>query len=262
MKRLLFAAFASVFALMTNAQSATFAVDPSAKGIDISPRLYGLFYEEINHAGEGGLYAELIRNRSFEEMDEGLRNRRFDNGKGERFGRPENPNLMPGWHAVNGATMEVLTEELLNSTQTRALRLTATKATKDEPSGACNEGFWGIHAVKGDKYVLTFWAKTDGKKRVSFTTGLKADGVWKAQKVFSKTLTTVWKKYKVTFKGRDEADEAEFQLLLNGPGTICLDMVSLFPPTYKGRANGCRKDLAEKLVANPDLGNGSATCWL
>ena len=235
--------------LAVHAQTATLNIDATQKGIDISPTLYGLFYEEINHAGEGGLYAELIRNRSFEEMDEGVRPQRFDNGRGERFGRPANPKLMPGWNAVNGASMEVLEEGLMNDAQKRALTLAVAQATKSAPAGVRNAGFWGINAVKGDKYTLTFWAKADTKARISFTTGLKKDDNWCAKKVFSKTISTEWKKYTLTFKGQSNAGEAQFYLLLNNPGVVYLDMVSLFPPTWKGRANGCRRDLAEKLAA-------------
>ncbi len=249
MKKTFSFVFSVALALVAQAQTATLTIDPNQKGVDISPTLYGLFYEEINHAGEGGLYAELIQNRSFEEMDQGVRNRRFDNGRGERFGRAANPNLIPHWSAEGGAEMKVLTEKLMNNTQTRALRLTTGEGTtKASPAGVSNTGFWGIKATKGDKYTLTFWAKADSKSKFSFTAGLKAHGEWKAQKVFAKTITPEWKQYKVTFKGKADADEAEFYFLLNKPGTVCLDMVSLFPPTYKNRPNGCRKDLAEKLA--------------
>ena len=248
-KNSLFLLLAAAGTLTLHAQTATLDIDAAQHGIDISPTMYGLFYEEINHAGEGGLYAELIRNRSFEEMDEGIRNRRFDNGRGERFGRAANPNLMPGWSAVNGAVMEVFTEGLLNDVQTRALRLTANDASKAQPSGVSNAGFWGIHSVKGERYTLSFWAKADVKGRVSFTAGLKDGEQWCARKVFTKTLDSEWKQYAVVFKAKAAADEATFQLLLNKPGTVCLDMVSLFPPTYKNRPNGCRRDLAEKLAA-------------
>ena len=228
MKKILSLVSVAAFALTAQSQTATLTIDATQKGVDISPTLYGLFYEEINHAGEGGLYAELIRNRSFEEIDQGLPNRRFDNGRGERFGRPANPNLIPFWNAEGGAEMNALTEGLMNDAQTRALRLTASaKASKASPSGIKNSGFWGIKATKGDKYTLTFWAKADSKTKFSITTGLKADGEWKAQKTFAKTVTPVWQKYKVTFKGKADADEAEFFFLLNKPGTICLDMMSL-----------------------------------
>lgn len=240
---------AATAVLTASAQTATLDIDASQKGIDMSPTLYGLFYEEINHAGEGGLYAELIRNRSFEEMDQGVRPQRFDNGRGERFGRPANPKLMPGWSAVNGASMEVLTEGLLNDAQTRAMKLYVNEASKAEPAGVANAGFWGIGTTKGDRYTLSFWAKADAKMRVSFTTGLKDGDTWCARKVFAKTIGTEWKKYDVTFKPKADADEATFQLLVNKPTTLYLDMVSLFPPTWKGRENGCRRDLAEKLAA-------------
>ena len=250
MKKIVPILLSAFTALNLQAQTATLDIDASQKGVDISPNLYGIFYEEINHAGEGGLYAELIQNRSFEEVDRGIPNRRFDNGRGERFGRPANPNIIPYWSAVNGATMTVTTEGLLNEAQHRALLLTTDETvSKTNPAGIRNAGFWGIKATKGDKYTLTFWAKADAKKRIRFTAGLYADGAWKAQKSFTKSISEEWKKYKVVFKGKADADEAEFQLLLNAPGSVYLDMVSLFPPTFKNRPNGCRIDLAEKLAA-------------
>ena len=232
-----------------NAQEAKLDIDATAKGIDISPTLYGLFYEEINHAGDGGLYAELIRNRSFEETDRGLPNRRFDNGRGERFGRPANPNMLPFWNAVGGATTVPFTENLLNEKQKRCMKLSVDDATKESPAGVLNKGYWGIHSVKGEKYTLTFWARADEKTRLSFTVGLKGNDEWFAKKTFKKAIGTEWKKYKITFKAHSNSSNTDFHFLLNQRGTLYLDLVSLFPPTYKGRSNGCRRDLAEKLEA-------------
>ena len=264
MKKIISLILSAAIATGAAAQTATLTIDENAKGVDISPNLYGLFYEEINHAGEGGLYAELLQNRSFEDMDRGIPNRRFDNGRGERFGRAANPNLMPGWSAVGGAVMEVLTEGLMNDVQHRALRLTTPDGTdKDAPAGVSNSGFWGIKSAKGDKYTLTFWAKADSKQKIGFTAGLIDGGEWTARKAFSKTIGTEWKKYKVTFKGKADADEAKFQLLLNEPATVSLDMVSLFPPTWKNRPNGCRKDLTEKLDAlNPKFMRFPGGCFV
>ena len=86
MKRLfLFYMSVCMLAVSGKAQTAVLSVDASQEGVTISPTLYGLFYEEINHAGEGGLYAELIQNRSFEDEARPLRNHRFgENGEGER----------------------------------------------------------------------------------------------------------------------------------------------------------------------------------
>ena len=248
-RSLAFALFLIITTAHVSAQTATLNIDATQKGIDISPTLYGLFYEEINHAGDGGLYAELLRNRSFEEVDLGLRNTRFDNGRGERFGRPANPNRLPFWNTVNGASATPVTEGLMNEAQKRGMLLTVEDASKTSPAGVYNQGYWGIPSVKGNKYTLTFWARADKKERLSFTVGLKENDTWLAKKLFKKTVTPEWKKYKVTFKANAEGSDADFYLLLNQPATLCLDLVSLFPPTYKGRPNGCRRDLAEKLEA-------------
>ena len=143
------------------AQTAVLSIDASQEGVTISPTLYGLFYEEINHAGEGGLYAELIQNRSFEDEARPIRNRRFGaNGEGERFGSRPQPGMIPAWILANseGATskMEITSTNLLNDVQQKALKWNITEASADAPAAIANTGFWGIESVKGDTYTLTF----------------------------------------------------------------------------------------------------------
>ena len=118
-------------ALGCKAQTAVLNVDASREGVTVSPTLYGLFYEEINHAGEGGLYAELIQNRSFEDEARPIRNRRFgENGEGERFGRRPLPGLIPAWVSANSegaaSKMEITTTNLLNKVQQKALKWSIT----------------------------------------------------------------------------------------------------------------------------------------
>ena len=95
-------------------------VDVAKKGIEISPTLYGIFYEDINFASDGGLYAELIRNRSFE----------YDAGK-------------PAHWKAEGSNISLVTEGLLNEKQGHALKVETTTPN----GGISNEGYWGINAV-------------------------------------------------------------------------------------------------------------------
>ena len=102
-------------------------MDGNQKGTKISPMLYGIFFEEINHAGDGGLYAELICNRSFE-----------DNDKEPEYWQPEGQ-----------AQISLVENGLLNSAQKRALRISCMKKSSNAAcDGVVNTGYWGIHAVK------------------------------------------------------------------------------------------------------------------
>ena len=243
-------------ALCTQAQTAVLNVDASREGVSISPTLYGLFYEEINHAGEGGLYAELIQNRSFEDEAQPVRNRRFGpNGEGERFGSRPAPGTIPGWYAANNkgaaSRMEITTENLLNKVQQKALCWSITKATAAEPAAIANTGYWGIASAKDDTYTLTFWARADKRYKGNLTVGLHSrnDATWYAKAKVKGRIGKKWKKYTATFTPDVDVDYTSFVIAADKPGTLYLDMVSLFPPTYKNRPNGCRKDLAEMLEA-------------
>jgi hypothetical protein len=242
--------------LYAQAQTAVLNVDAARESVSISPTLYGLFYEEINHAGEGGLYAELIQNRSFEDEAQPVRNRRFGaNGEGERFGYRPAPGTIPAWINADAqgaqSKMEITTEGLLNEVQKKALRWSITEATATAQAGIANTGFWGIAAVEGDTYTLSFWARADKRYKGNLYVGLQSrDGsIWYARVTVKGRIGKRWKKHTVTFTPEADADYTNFVMVADKPGTLYLDMVSLFPPTFKDRENGCRKDLAEMLVA-------------
>ena len=245
-----------VLGMSAQAQTAVLNVDASREGVSISPTLYGLFYEEINHAGEGGLYAELIQNRSFEDEALPIRNRRFGaNGEGERFGGHPAPGTIPAWYAVNStgaaSRMEITTDNLLNGVQQKALCWTITEATPEAPAAIANTGYWGIASTKGDTYTLSFWARADKRYKGNINVGLqnKDDDTWCAKAKVKCRIGKKWKKYTMTFTPDADVDYTRFVMTADTPGTLYIDMVSLFPPTFKNRANGCRKDLAEMLVA-------------
>ena len=246
----------AVLGMSAQAQTAVLNVDASREGVSISPTLYGLFYEEINHAGEGGLYAELIQNRSFEDEALPIRNRRFGtNGEGERFGGHPAPGTIPAWYAVNStgsaSRMEITTDNLLNGVQQKALCWTITEATPEAPAAIANTGYWGIASTKGDTYTLSFWARADKRYKGNINVGLqnKDDDTWCAKAKVKCRIGKKWKKYTMTFTPDADVDYTRFVMTADTPGTLYIDMVSLFPPTFKNRANGCRKDLAEMLVA-------------
>ena len=220
----LFAFITLLWMSVTTASSQVSLSFSSAKrGPVIGDLQYGIFYEEINHGGDGGLYAELIRNRSFED----------------------NAGNYDCWWGLGGMTAELVTTGLLNSAQGEALKLTVNEYN----AGIRNEGFWGMNIVAGEEYTLTFWAKSDNTYNGKMWAELQDDVFNNLGRTeFDISLTKNWQKY--TVKITATASQTKGWLALKGlePMEIYLDVVSLMPPTYKNRANGCRRDLAKMLA--------------
>jgi len=212
-------------ALLTGSATADVSlnIDAGRRGAKIGDLHYGIFFEEINHAGDGGIYAELIRNRSFEDNNSS----------------PEH------WSKVGNASLSLVSSGLLNDVQKKALKLTFSKAG----DGLSNEGFWGINAVNGNEYTISFWVKSDdgfdGNLEASLT---DASGKSLGSVKIPVKADKEWKKVSAKFKATGSDGKASFRLTGDKAGTLSLDMVSLFPPTYKNRENGCRPDLVKMLA--------------
>lgn len=203
-------------------------VDAANPGIKVSPNLYGIFFEDINHAADGGLYAELISNRSFEDSD----------------------NAIPTWRtsASNGASITSLlvSKALLNNAQGKALQITV-KADKAATASLINEGFWGINAVQGRTYKLSLFAKGNYKGGLKARL-ISADGrTVYAETTVDAAIGKKWNKYTAELTANANDPKAQFELVFDGKGTVTLDVVSLFPPTFMNRPNGLRPDLAQLL---------------
>ena len=203
-------------------------VDAANPGIKVSPNLYGIFFEDINHAADGGLYAELISNRSFEDSD----------------------NSIPTWRtsASNGAsiTSQLVSKALLNNAQGKALQITV-KADKAATASLINEGFWGINAVQGRTYKLSLFAKGNYKGGLKARL-ISADGkTVYAETTVDAAIGKKWNKYTAELTANANDPKAQFELVFDGKGTVTLDVVSLFPPTFMNRPNGLRPDLAQLL---------------
>ncbi len=201
-------------------------VDTQNPGITISPNLYGIFYEDINHAADGGLYAELVRNRSFEDNDKNA----------------------DSWQTYHGATMKLVNQvkKQLNQAQRNYLEV---NFTGKENSGISNEGFWGINVVQGRTYKLSFWAK--GKLNGKLKAYLGCDNGKKilAEADINEKITNKWKKYTVELTAMSNAENARLLIISEGKGIVDFDVISLFPPTFNNRENGLRPDLASMLKA-------------
>ncbi|MDE6549619.1 MAG: carbohydrate binding domain-containing protein [Muribaculaceae bacterium] len=228
----------SLFTLaQTMAAQVVINIDANQRGPMISPVHYGIFYEDINHAADGGLYAELIRNRSFEDDT-----------------TPCN------WFSVGDAQIALVQDDLLNEVQHNALDVTLVKPG----DGVRNEGFWGINAVKGREYRLSFWAKSDKKYKGTITARLQsASGQTLGEENLKVSLSKDWKKYTATISATGTDPKAEFTLTADKPGQFQLDVVSLFPPTFKDRENGMRPDLAQMLAdMNPSFMRFPGGCFV
>ena len=212
-------------------------IDAQQRGPRISPTHYGIFFEDINHAADGGIYAELIRNRSFED--------------GPRFGEPAD---MQAW-TTRAADGGVLTAKLiqpskkvklLNAAQQHALEMTIDGTTT--PVQLVNEGFWGINAVQGRTYKLSFWVKGNYNGTVQAALRQKGgDACYAVADDIKLQPLKQWTKLTATMTATANDPKAEFVMTFAGKGTLDLDMVSLFPPTWRNRENGLRPDLAQML---------------
>jgi len=220
--------------LIAQSPSLTIQVDhPTAK---VSPTLYGLMTEEINFSYDGGLYAELVRDRTIGRDWQALAH----------------------WTLVarGNSVAKVSTDQTTGPSAAlpRSIKVSVTSATEAAPAGVQNDGFWGIPVRPRTTYSGSFYAKTDSVG-VPITVKLvndETDATLASATVVG--LTGEWKQYTFTLKTEQAPVTANNHLLLTipRPATVWFDLVSLFPPTYHDRVNGNRIDLMEKLVAmNP-----------
>jgi alpha-L-arabinofuranosidase len=237
------------------AEPSRITVDVDKLGHAVPTTLYGIFFEEINHAGEGGLYAEMVLNRDFEitTLPKGAKWAgnllRTADGWQERkwFG-----NELWGWQFVSdgGACGSIRLDdrEPLNDRNPQSLRLTVREP--GTRAGVANSGFWGMNLVSDHWYELTFYARTDGAERFDITVSLEsANG---RECYTSEIVCKVgggWKEYRVSLRPKTSDRCGRLALTVNRAGTIWFDGVSLFPrDTFKNRTNGLRPDLAQVLA--------------
>ena len=221
--RTLMSAFVLSAGLALNAQNAhQMVVQTNKLGAEIQPTMYGLFFEDINYGADGGLYAEMIKNRSFEFPQNFMGWTTFGNVKLMNDGPFErNPHYVrlgdPG-HAHKRTGIE-------------------------------NEGFFGVAVKKDADYRFSVWARGENQKiRIEI---INNSSMGESQVLVSKKLeidSKEWKQYEVVLKAPVTEPKAHLRIFLNSPGTVDLEHVSLFPvDTWKGRKNGLRKDLVEAL---------------
>lgn len=243
-------------------------IDTGNKGHDIPSSMYGIFFEEINHAGDGGLYAELIQNRAFEEhvIPSGST---YQDGKVyfpyslnyygmDMTQEVDNWDLeskkMQAWSVTGtGCTVSYDVKEMaepLDSVTPHALELTISNSTASGKAIVQNAGYWGVPSVKNATYKVRFYLRT-----ADYTGNVRAyiyDNQTKKDlggEDFTVTTNGEWTEYTaIITASQTQDDDGVFRLEFSGNGTVDIDYVSLFPTdTYKGRENGIRRDLAEIL---------------
>ncbi len=214
-----------------------------AKGKKISPDLFGLFFEDINYAADGGLYAELVQNRSFEYSP-------TDRNDWNSFSFWEYNT--PGY-SYGSISVETTTPVHPNNPHYAVLDIEHVGHEKEYVGlsgvGIKNAGFDGILVKKGDGYNLSMFVRQLSKNPVSLSAILQApNGDILAEDKIS-TTSTDWKKYTAHLTAIESSDSASLLVLATEKGRLALDVISLFPEkTFKGRLNGLRPDLAQALA--------------
>lgn len=226
-------ASATTLSAQTTAPTPSLQLDLQAPGAKVSPTLYGLMTEEINYSYDGGLYGELVRNRTFRDDSQ----------------KPAH------WSPVAGegsaATITLDETQPLSTALPTSLRLDITAASAEHRAGVANDGFWGIPVKPATTYRTSFYARAAAGFTGPVTIAIESDD---GATIYAKTevsgLTTDWRQHTVALTTAQVTPTAKTRLVLsaNRPGTVWLNLVSLFPPTYKNRANGNRPDIMQLLA--------------
>jgi len=217
----------------TRTAGPTVTIDTASPSGKVSPLFYGLMTEEINHAYDGGLYAELVRNRAF--LDDAA--------------------TAAHWSLVQAdgstATMALDPKQPLNATIGTSLRLHVTQASTGHVAGITNEGYWGIPVKPRTRYRASFYAKAAPGFTGPIAVSIQSDD---GRTIYATTtvtgLTSAWKQYELTLQtGKVTATtKARYVLTVDRPGTVWFSLVSLFPPTFKDQPNGFRPYIMQMMV--------------
>ncbi len=210
------------------AEPVRLVVDAGRPGARISPTMYGVFFEDINYGADGGLYAELVKNRSFE------------------FPKP-----MTGWREAkpggSSGTLSILDQDSFNPANPHYLRMNADEA--GEGYGVTNEGFAGMGVHGGEEYIFTVQARTARDAKVALRVELVNPGGRVLAQAKVSDIGSAWAKRTATLRPASTEAGARLRLSLESAGWVDMDMVSLFPRnTWKQREKGLRADLVQLLA--------------
>ncbi len=211
----------------------TLKIDTGTTVSTVSPTLYGLMTEEINYSYDGGLYPELLRNRTMFIPHHGLEL----------------------WPAIThgDSVMERVADTAVGPSKAlpHSLKLAISKASRTSQAGVANGGYWGIPVRPGTTYKGSFYARTEGvgPARVRLLTD-------ELGTVLAETTVDLkfgnWQQYHYTLQtgaGVKTSSTNHLEITFARPGTVWLQLVSLFPPTFNNRPNGNRPDLINMMAA-------------
>jgi len=207
-----------------------FELDIKKTGVAIQPTMYGLFFEDINFGADGGLYAELVKNRSFDF-----------------------PQNLMGWNTFG--KVEVLNQHSPFNNNPNYVKL-SSPAHSHKHTGLENEGFRGMGFKKDFTYRFSVWAK---KEAPSPEEKIRVEFINSKNNVIASANLTInsdeWKKYELIITSKATEKNGRLRIFLTSKGSVYMDHISLFPTdTWKGRKNGLRKDLAQALTdINPGI---------
>ena len=224
-RKLLISALALSTALSSFGQTNTMEVNTKKMGAPIQSTMYGIFFEDINFAADGGLYGELVKNRSFEF-----------------------PQELMGWQAFGCVDVE----DDGPFERCPHYVVLSDPGHKERRSGLVNEGFFGIGVEKGESYRFSVWAKAPKGEAAIRVQLIDENSMDEKQEFVEQEITikgSDWKKYTTTLTSPKKDKHAKLRIFLKGTNSVALEHISLFPVnTYKNRENGMRRDLAQALA--------------
>ncbi len=224
--KLLFCIISLFSILNVQAQNNVFTIKVNEPKSLIQPTMWGVFFEDINMGADGGLYAELVKNRSFE------------------FANP-----LMGWKELRqaGSSILIINRNQQNHPNPRFARISNLNVNK--PYTLINEGFRGMGIKQNNGYDFSIWAQLKKGKNCVVTIELVTNT---GEKIASSNLTindTTWKQYNIQFTANATEPKAKLQLSFSGEMVVDIDMISLFPQdTWKKRPKGLRADLVQLLA--------------
>ena len=225
MKKFFLTIFAIATSIVMQAQNHELLVNTKKVGAPIQSTMYGMFFEDINYAADGGLYGELVKNRSFEF-----------------------PQTLMGWQAFG--KYEIKDDGPFERCPHYVTL--SDPGHKERRTGLVNEGYFGIGVSKDASYKFSVWAKAPkGESQIKVqlinTSSMEEKQEFVSEKL--KITSADWKKYTLTLKSPIDFEKAQLRIYLSSPNEVSLEHISLFPEkTFKGRENGCRKDIAQALA--------------
>ena len=221
--RLLSCALLMTGALTVQAQH-VMDVNTKKLGATVQSTMYGLFFEDINFAADGGLYGELVKNRSFE------------------FAQP-----YMGWRVFGNVELKA------DGPFERCPHyvVLSDPGHRERRTGLQNEGYFGIGVEQGKEYRFSVWAKAPRGNSQIRVQLINENAMTEHQEFVQEKLDVSgneWKHYEIVLKASRTEPKAQLRIFLSSPNPVALEHISLFPvDTYKGRKNGLRRDLAQAL---------------